>query len=179
MKNLRVWLENIDALCGKVLREPTSGLHKMNLVTALSLGRPLLKIPTGGGQKIDGLVGRFAETTETLKRRIWGTEGVSAHQYLGFLRALIEGFRREIIALIAETHRPLVSHAESHRALLPAGLIATAVATAQSPETSGALVVLPSAQRTNLARPIRIRLSSFAFLWTGFAGGLGRMVKIG
>jgi hypothetical protein len=179
MKNLRVWLENIDALCGKVLREPTSGLHKMNLVTALSLGRPLLKIPTGGGQKIDGLVGRFAETTETLKRRIWGTEGVSAHQYLGFLRALIEGFRREIIALIAETHRPLVSHAESHRALLPAGLIATAVATARSTETSGALVVLPSAQRTNLARPIRIRLSSFAFLWTGFAGGLGRMVKIG
>jgi hypothetical protein len=179
MKNLRVWLENIDALCSKVLREPTSGLHKMNLVTALSRGRPLLKIPTGGGQKIDGLVGRFAGTTETLRRRIWGTEGIPANQYLGFLRGLIEGFRREVIALIAETHRPLASHAESHRSLLPSGLIATAVATARSPETSGALIVLPTTQRTNLAHPIRIRLSSFTFLWTGFAGGLGKMVKIG
>jgi hypothetical protein len=179
MKNLRVWLENIDALCGRVLREPTSGLHKMNLVTALSRGNLLLKVPTGGGQKIDRLVGRFAGTAAIVKRQIWGTEGVAVNQYLGFLRGLIEGFRREVIALVAETHRPLVSHAESHRPLLSSGLIATAVAAARSPETSGALIVLPSNQRSNLALPIRIRLGSLAFLWTGFAGGLGRVVRIG
>ena len=31
LKNVSAWLENADALCGYILREPTSGLHKMNL----------------------------------------------------------------------------------------------------------------------------------------------------
>ena len=179
MKNLRVWLENIDALCGRVLREPTSGLHKMNLVTALSRGSPLLKVPTGGSQKVDKLVGRFAGAAAMVKRQIWGTEGIPANRYIAFLRGLIEGFRREVIALIAETHRPLTSHAESHRSLLPSGLIATAVASPRSPENLGALIVLPSSQRLSLIDPIRIRISSFAFLWTGFTSGLGRVARIG
>jgi hypothetical protein len=179
MKNLRVWLENIDALCGRVLREPTSGLHKMNLVTALSRGRPLLKVPTGGGQKVDKLVVRLAGSAATVKRQIWGTEGIPANKYLGFLRGLIEGFRREIIALIAETHRPLASHAESHRSAFSYGLIATAVASSRSPETSGALIVLPSRQPSSLIDPIRTRISSFVFAWTGFTSGLGRVARIG
>src|SRR5882757_689173 len=179
MKNLRVWLENIDVLCGKVLREPTSGLHKMNLVTALSRGKPLLKPPTGGGQKVDKLVVRLAGIAEMVKRRIWGTEGIPVNQYLGFLRGLIEGFRREVIALIAETHRPLSSHAESHRSFLSYGLVATAVNSVPSPGAFGAIAVLPSSRSLSLIDPVRIRISTFAFLWAGFTSGLGRVVKIG
>jgi len=175
MKNLRVWLENIDVLCGKVLREPTSGLHKMNLVTALSRGKPLLKPPTGGGQKVDKLVVRLAGIAEMVKRRIWGTEGIPVNQYLRFLRGLIEGFRREVIALIAETHRPLSSHAESHRSLLSYGLVATAVNSSSG--AFGAIAVLPSSRSLSLIDPVRI--STFAFLWAGFTSGLGRVVKIG
>jgi hypothetical protein len=102
LKSVSAWLENADALCGCILREPTSGLHKMNLASALSRGRRVLKAPTGRGRKADKMVAHLAETTDTVKRHIWGTHVPFRDQYLIALRSMIEQLRGEVVALIAE-----------------------------------------------------------------------------
>jgi hypothetical protein len=102
LKNVSAWLENADALCGYILREPTSGLHKMNLAAALSRGKRVLKAPTGKGRKADQMIAHLAETGERVRRHIWGTQVPFRDQYLIALRSMIGQLQSEVVALIAE-----------------------------------------------------------------------------
>ena len=101
MENLRTWLEDVDALCGSVLREPTSGLHKMNLAQALRRSERVMAA-AGKGQKADQPIARLTEIVDTVKRQIWDPQYAFSDRYLEALRSLIEGLRREVVALIAE-----------------------------------------------------------------------------
>jgi hypothetical protein len=105
MSNLRdvsAWLENADTLCGYILREPTSGLHKMNLAAALSRGKRVLKAPTGKGRKADQMIAHLAETVDTVRRHIWGTQIPLKDQYLIALRSMIGQLQSEVAAVTAE-----------------------------------------------------------------------------
>jgi hypothetical protein len=102
LKNVNAWLENADALCGCILHEPTSGLHKMNLAAVLSRGKRVLKAPIGRGRKADQMVARLAETVDRVRRHIWGTQVPFRDQYLIALRGMIGQLRGEVVALIAE-----------------------------------------------------------------------------
>ena len=102
LKNVSAWLENADVLCGCILREPTSGLHKMNLAAALPRGKRVLKTPTGRGRKADQMVARLAETVDRVGRHIWGAQVPFRDQYLIALRSMIGQLRGEVVALIAE-----------------------------------------------------------------------------
>ena len=102
LKNVSAWLENVDTVCGHILREPTSGLHKMNLAAALSRGKRVLKAPTGRGRNADQRITQLAETVDRVKRHIWGTQVPFRDQYLMALRSMIGQLQGEVIALIAE-----------------------------------------------------------------------------
>jgi hypothetical protein len=101
LENLRTWLENVDALCVNVLHEPTSGFHKMNLAQALRRGGRIMAA-AGKGQKAGQSIAHLAEIADTVKRQIWDSQYVLSDHYLEALRGLIEGLRREVVALIAE-----------------------------------------------------------------------------
>ena len=102
LKSVSAWLEDADALCGCILREPTSGLHKMNLASVLSRGRRVLKAPTGKGRRADKIAAHLADTIETVRRQIWGTHVPFRDQYLIALRSMIGQLQGEVAALIAE-----------------------------------------------------------------------------
>jgi len=106
MQDLRAWLENLDALCGRVLREPTSGFHKMNLASALSRSKRALAVPSGRGRHIDQLVYDLAETADTVRRLMWDARYTLSDQYLETLSSLIEELRSEVAALIEEIPLP-------------------------------------------------------------------------
>jgi hypothetical protein len=101
LENLRTWLQNVDGLCGNVLREPTSGFHKMNLAQALRRSERVM-VAAGRGQKAGQPIARLVEIVDTVRRQIWDSQYALSDHYLEALRGLIEGLRREVVALIAE-----------------------------------------------------------------------------
>jgi hypothetical protein len=101
LENLRTWLKNVDDLCVNVLHEPTSGFHKMNLAQALRRGERVMAT-AGRGEKAGRSLARLAEIVGTAKRQIWDSQYALSDHYLKALRGLIEGLRREVLALIAE-----------------------------------------------------------------------------
>ena len=103
MQNLTAWLANIDVFCGSILREPTSGLHKMNLVLALRSGKRALQLG-GRGENVDRLAAHLVETADAVRLQIW--DAPFKNHYLGEVRKLVERLRCEVAALVAAIEDP-------------------------------------------------------------------------
>ena len=179
MENLRAWLENVDASCGSVLREPTSGLHKMNLALTLRRSKYVLKAPIGRGQKIDQLVAHLAETVDAVRCQVWDAPDAYRAQYLESLRRMIEGLRREVVALIAETkgrQTDLIISPTPDQPLSSRRRIETIVSTSAAGRRSlSAASGEPSRQRPSCASSATS--TGLAFWWIGFTTALGKVIR--
>jgi hypothetical protein len=105
MLNLKAWLEKLDALCGRVLQDPVSGLYKMDLTSALSRSKHYLAVPTGKGPAVDKLVEDLAAAGDKVRRQVWDAGFTLGSQYLKAVRSMIATLRSKIAELIAEISR--------------------------------------------------------------------------
>jgi len=106
MRHLRIWLDNLVAVCDSVLRQPTSGLHKMNLTLVLRRSKSVLKVPSGGSPQIDRLIGNLSEKADKVRNQIWDADFTFGDKYLEALRSMVGALRRDVFALIFEMSRP-------------------------------------------------------------------------
>jgi len=168
LENLSAWLANVDTLCGSVLREPTSGLHKMNLALALRRSKHVMTA-AGRGRKVDQLIAHLAEVADMVRRQIWGSQSTFGDQYLKVLRSMIEGLRREVVALIAEI--------EGTQSDPSTSLLTDRVLASRGPVEK---IVSPPAAASRCSPDAGESSSSIhRSFWTDFIRSLGKVVRKG